>query len=164
MPLGLELSGTFPQWGTFLTVLTGLIGLITVYIRGMPERHRVRIEERKIDVAAHSTQLQQYADQITEFRKEVHGYRNELHVVQRNLEKAESLSRRRGDRIVALTIVVKLVMSELKRLDPDSLILGQAEQLLTQMIEEDRPETAADAARQTLEAAERTVEKVTKET
>ena len=149
---GIDLSG-LPEWGLFFTGLSILAGLITVYIRGIPDRRRVELEEK-------SMTGQQYAAQIAEFRKEVHGYRNELHVVQRDLERAESKSRQRGDRIVALTIVIKLVMSELRRLDPQSLILTQAEDLLSQMIEEDRPETAAEAARQTLEAAERTVAKV----
>lgn len=150
---GIDFSGSLPLWGTFVTVLTTAIGLATVWIRGIPERRRADIEERGLTG-------QQYAAQIADFRKEVHGYRNELHIIQRDLEKSESRARQRADRIVALTVVVKLVMSEIKRLDPKSLILAQAEELLTQMMEDDKPETAAQAARQTLEAAERTVAKV----
>lgn len=38
--------GTFPQWGTFLTALATLTGLITVYIKGMPERMRAGTEAK----------------------------------------------------------------------------------------------------------------------
>jgi dihydroxyacetone kinase len=148
----IDFGGTLPQWGTFLAALSMLIGLITVYIKGIPDRHRVRIEETQVTG-------QQYAEQITEFRKEVHGYRNELHIIQRDLERAESKARQRADRIVALTVVVKLVMSELRRLDPKSLILEQAEDILGQIIEEPS-ETAADAAKRTVAAAEQTLAKV----
>jgi hypothetical protein len=151
---GIQFGESFPQWGTFVAALTMVIGLITVYVRGMPERHRVRNEEKKL-------RDDHLITQIAEFRKEVHGYRNELQVVHRELEKSESRARRRADRIVALTVVVQLVMSEIKRLDPNSLILAQAETLLAKMVDEDtKPETTAQAARQTLEAAERTVAKI----
>jgi hypothetical protein len=150
---GIDFSGSLPLWGTFITVLTTALGLLGVWIKGIPERRRAETEDKGLTG-------QQYAAQIADFRKEVHGYRNELHIIQRDLEKSESRARQRADRIVALTVVVKLVMSEIKRLDPKSSILAQAEELLTQLVEEDKPETAAQAARQTLEAAERTVAKV----
>jgi hypothetical protein len=38
--------GTLPQWGTFAAVLAMLAGMVTVWIKGIPERLRVRNEAR----------------------------------------------------------------------------------------------------------------------
>lgn len=42
-------AGTLPQWGTFAGVVVGLIGLATVYIKGIPERKRANTEARAVE-------------------------------------------------------------------------------------------------------------------
>src|SRR5687768_16702983 len=113
-------DGTLPQWGMFITLLMILAGMITVWIKGMPERKRADNESAKL-------RGEQYADQIKDFRDEVHGYRNDLHILQTRLNKAESASRLRADRITNMTFIIRLLISELRRIDPNSIIVAQAE-------------------------------------
>lgn len=146
--------GTFPQWGTFAGVLALVAGGIVAFIKGMPERTRADTEANKV-------RGEQYAEQIKDFRDEVHGYRNDLHIMQIRLTKAESASRLRADRITNMTFIIRLLISELKRLDPDSVIVGQAEALLAQMLEQDLadngPDSANASAQKTLQSAAHTV-------
>jgi hypothetical protein len=162
--------GTLPQWGSFLSLVAIIMGGIIVYIKGIPERGRVRNEATVIDVDADTVLRAEYVEQIKEFRREVHGYRNELQVIQGELTRSESASRRRGDRIRNMEFVIRLLVSELKRLQPNgSIVVDQAEAMMAQMdrdgAEDGRhkstalqsAETAVTAARKTVRSAEHTV-------
>lgn len=159
-------TGTFPQWGMFVSLLGIIAGGITVFIKGIPQRVKANSDARHADHA-------DYASQIKEFRDEVHGYRNELHLVLNRLSLSESTSRRRGDRIKNMLFVLRLVMGELRKHDPKNSILEQAETMLSQMDEgeesdigsiKSNPLRAAEdtmhAAKSTLHTAERTVSEV----
>ncbi len=160
--------GTLPQWGAFLSLLAILMGGVTVYIRGIPDRLRVRNEARQIEIDEAELIRSDYAQQIVEFRKEVHGYRNELHAValrqnstEKALTEAQRISRQRSDRINNMMFVLRLVMSELRRLDPSSVILKQAEAMLGSMGEDDPLKSPTlNAAEHAVEAAETTVAEV----
>lgn len=156
--------GTLPQWGTFLGVIAGLIGLATVFVKGIPQRTKATSDAKQADNA-------DYAAQIRNFRDEVHGYRNELQALQGRLNRAESASRLRADRITNMTFIIRLLISELLRLDPDSIIVQQAEALLKQMEDGEHPpmgaaETADRAvakAQDTVKAAKATVAELASE-
>lgn len=168
-----ELGGTLPQWGAFISLLGIVAGGITVYIKGIPQRIKASSDAKQAENA-------DYADQIQKFRDEVHGYRNELqasrneiHAMQGRLTAAESASRLRADRITNMTFIIRLLISELRRLDPQSIIVQQAEALMNQMqagelnapvtVETDASEaahTAVTKAQDTVMAAQATVEKL----
>jgi hypothetical protein len=154
------IPGTVPQWGTFATVLLILAGIVAAWVKGMPDRKRADNEEKKISGDQYSEQMEQYAEQIKEFREEVHGYRNELQIVRREAADAERESSRRGDHITNLTFIVRLLMSELERIAPDSIILKQAEALMLQLTVAEKPASPARAARDTVRAAQRTVDQI----
>lgn len=144
--LGLGI-GTLPQWGMLVTLLTIAGGMVTAWIRNKPAWVRAQSDA---DTASGA----QYAAQITEFRNEVHKYRNELMLVQARLTMAEGESRRRGDRITMMTLIIHLLIGELKRLDPASETVKQAETLLDRMRQGETD--ADDGVSDTLGAAQKT--------
>jgi len=74
-----------------------------------------------------------YTRQIGVLREDLQANKAEIQGLSGRLAVAEAESRRRGDRINNLTFIVQLVMNELQRLDPDSIILNQASRLLIQL-------------------------------
>lgn len=174
--LGLPV-GNFPQWGAFLSLMGLLVGAVTVYIKGIPERTRARNEGAGQESNAETAIRKEYVDQIREFRKEVHGYRNDLQIIAIRLNTSESISRQRGDRIRNMLFIIRLLISELKRIDPTSIVVSQAEAMIEQMVRDNvdsieplPPESGAlhaakDAvadAKDTLASTEKTVARVLK--
>jgi hypothetical protein len=125
--------GTLSQFGTFVGVLAIVAGMVTVWIRGIPERRRVENEARAMDIDEAEKIRTDYAQQIRDFRKEVHGYRNDLQNMEARLSQSESTSRRRSDVIKDMMFIIRLLISELKRTEPQSIIVGQAEAMLARM-------------------------------
>ena len=140
--------GTLPQWGTFAALIAAIVGWGTVYIKGSPLRTKAESDAKQADNA-------DYSAQIRGFRDEVHSYRSEVQVLRERLTQSESASRLRADRITNMTFIIRLLISELLRLDPKSIIVQQAEVLLKQM---DRSETGLALTTPT-ETADRAVEK-----
>lgn len=133
--LGLQL-GTVFQGGTLLAV----IGAVIIWwIRGAPDRQRADNEADQIKINEAELIRTDYAKQIRDFRLEVHGYRNDLQDITFRLSQSEAQSKRRGDKITMMAFVLKLVMAELRRLDPDNQVMGQAESLLGQIMDEGDP-------------------------
>lgn len=127
------LPGTVPQWGAFLSLLAILMGAVTVYIRGIPERLRARNEADKIKIDAAEKIRTDYANQIRDFRAEVHGYRNDLHVITARLATSEATSRHRADKLRMMAFIVRLVLEELRSINPNNKVIGQAEDLLDEL-------------------------------
>ncbi len=125
--------GTIPQWGAFLSLLGILMGAVTVYIRGIPERLRARNEADKIKIDAAEKIRTDYAAQIREFRAEVHGYRNDLQVITARLATSEATSRHRADKLRMMAFIVRLVLEELRSINPKNRVIGQAEDLLDEL-------------------------------
>lgn len=63
-------TGTLPQWGSFIALMTILAGCITVWIRGIPERFRVRTEARQIEIAEADLIRKELREQIQAERLE----------------------------------------------------------------------------------------------
>lgn len=123
-------TGTLPQWGTFITILTIFVGMVTVFIRGIPERLRAKTEDRR---SLH----QECMEQLKEVRAEVHECQREIGKLEARLRVAEALSQRRGHHISNMLFIIRLLMNELRRLDPNSNLLAQAESLLALLEHED---------------------------
>lgn len=111
-----DFIGTLPQWGTFAGILTILAGLITVWIKGIPERLRVRIEA---DTSAAAEW------RVIEAR------------VTTKLDACEDGRMRDADTIAAvkdenfrLKIAMSLVLQELESLDPDSATVKKAQAIM----------------------------------
>lgn len=155
--------GTVFQGGTLLAILGA--GLMW-WIKGMPDRRRAMNEAEQIAVNEAELIRTDYAKQIAAFRTEVHGYKNELQAIYGQLALSESARRRRDDRIASMMFVLRLLMSELRRLDADSVVLQQAESMLKQMEDEDQRYAKRDAltaAHDTEQAAHFTVEALKRE-
>ncbi len=156
--------GTVPQWATFAALLTIIMGAVTVYIRGIPARMLARNDGDKIKIDEAEKIRTDYSEQIKEFRLEVHGYRNELHVVSARLATSEATSMRRGDKLSMMAFVVRLVLDELRRLNPHNQVIEQAETLLDQLERPDPPlsgkSPALGAAEHTVDAAKEAVREV----
>lgn len=147
--------GTLPQWGTFAALLAGIVAAVTAYIRGSPHRTKANSDAKQADNA-------DYADQIKLFRNDVNALTSRVNVLQERLTQSESNNRIRADRITNMTFIIRLLISELRRIDPNSIIVQQAEALLKQMdhvegtptVEADR---AVEKAQDTVIAAKATV-------
>lgn len=151
------LGGSLPAWGAFMVML-GL--LIRAFIVGMPARRLADTEAKRADTEASEVGINHLVSEIGRLRDEVHGYRNDMHIMQVRLNKAEGASRLRADRITNMTFIIRLLIAELRRLDPSSVILAQAEALLAQMLVKDAGdfnEDPAQAAERAVKAAEDTL-------
>ncbi len=155
-----HLTGSAAQWATFVVII---IGGITAWFKYAPERRRAANEGDQIKINEAELIRTDYAKQIADFRREVHGYKNEVAKVTAALSLSESARRRRDDRIAQMMFVLRLLMSEVRRLDPKSVILDQAEAMLEQMAAEDArhaPRDAMSQAQDTVKAAQATVEEL----
>lgn len=157
--------GTVFQGGTFAVLLMILGTVAARYVQGMPDRQRAGNESKALNIGEMETILADYAEQIKTFRAEVHGYRNELQAVRGELLASDKISSQRSDRINNMVFIIELLISELERLDPSSVIVKQAKAMLRHMAGGDPKksealnvaETAVADAKQTVRSAENTV-------
>lgn len=157
-----ELSGSFAQWALFGTAVTAFFTALGIWFKHAPDRRRAANELEQIKINEAELIRTDYTKQIKDFRLEVHGYRNDLAVIQLRLEKSESVSRQRSDRINNMMFIIRLLISELKRHGP-SIIVDQAEAMLRQMGETDEganKSPALSAAEHAEQAASLTVGEV----
>jgi uncharacterized membrane protein YccC len=126
-------TGTIPQWGAFGSLLGLLAMAVTVWIKGIPERLRVRNEGVALQAKIEEDLRGEAALRFQEFRNEVHDLRNELQAMSSRLSSSETTSRRRADKLSMMIFILHLVMSELRRLDKDSEVLQRAEMFLNQI-------------------------------
>jgi hypothetical protein len=74
---GIPISTVF-QGGTLVALIVLIAGVITVFIRGMPERARVKNESVSLHAKIEEDLRGEAAHRFKEFRDEVHSLRNEL--------------------------------------------------------------------------------------
>lgn len=148
--------GTVFQGGT-LAALVLLLGVW--WVRGMPDRGRVRNEAKVIAD-------EELARRYKEWRAEVHELKNQLAIVlaeQRKCNQALSAALALNRPVLFL---IRLLIREVKRLDPTSPIIDQAETTLEhlgQAIDDPNKSDVLNAAEQAVEAAEQTVEEAKRE-
>ena len=94
---------------------------------------------------------------------EVHGYRNDLQDITFRLAQSEAQSKRRGDKITMMVFVLRLVMAELRRIEPNNHVMGQAELLLGQIMDDSDPNKsdALNTAEHAVADAKQTVRSAT---
>ncbi len=143
-----HIGGSFVDWGILASLLTIVMGGITVWIKGHPERGRVSIEARRVAAElASSIENKLRVDvneRFKEFRVEVHGLRNELHAVNGELRMAVKQSGRREDKLNMLLFILSMVMDELHAKEPENSTLAQAISLLKKV--EDSPHQPGNSA------------------
>lgn len=153
--LGVPLN-TLINGGILASILTLIGAGWRVWVTGIPERLRVRIEGRQQEITVTEQRLK-------EFRDEVHGYKNQVAVLLAAQRIIETTSNQRGERIRMMAFVLRMVMGELCRLDPESSVLIQARSLLEGDWDASGDSPTMVAAKHTLEAAEETVAEVTRQ-
>lgn len=155
--------GTVFQGGTLVAMLTLLAIVGRAWIVGIPERLRVANEGR-VTAAA------ELAERYKAWRVEVHGLKNDLGVVaakqvacDKALVEAHSVNRHNQSQMSTMLFLIRLLIRELERLAPDSVIVQQAKITLEQLGHEPfSPDksTAVLAAEHTVEVAKVAVKEV----
>lgn len=159
---GMQL-GTVFQGGTMVAMmmLLGIVG--RAWIVGIPERLRAA-NEGKMTAAA------ELSERYKAWRVEVHGLKNDLGVVaakQRECDKALAeahiVNRHHESQMSTMLFLIRLLLRELERLAPNSIIVQQAKITLEQLGHEPfsaDKSTALAAAEHTVEVAKVAVKEV----
>ena len=152
--------GAVFQGATFFTVLSGALYF---WIKGMPDRGRVKNETTAMQAKIEEDLRNEAALRFKEFRQEVHGLRNELMAARAELQHTVTQSLRRADKLNMVLFILRLVMDELHTKEPANKVLAQAHSLLSRV--EDEPHevgnsTTLNHAVDTVEAAQATVREV----
>ncbi len=152
---------------TWLFLIFG--GALIWWIRGMPARKLADNEGQRVDNEIKIAAAAELADRFRAWRQEVHELKNSLAKVAAEqikcgeaLADAHTLNRRNKDQMNTMLFIIRLLISELKRLDPDSVIVMQAEATMAHMNGHDDPtkSSALVAAEHTLDAAKETIAEV----
>lgn len=159
---------TFPvgsvfQGATFVTVILALVGALGYWIKGLPERGRVKNEASILTAKIEEDMRGEAAVRFREFREEVHALRNELQRVEGKLHTSMVESVRRSDKLNMVLFILRMVMDELHVKDPESRILDQARTLLGRLENEPHQKdnsAALNAAEDTVDAANSAVREV----
>lgn len=126
--------------GQWVILATILIGFATAYFKFRPDQTRADTEATVVNNA-------EVALRFREFRDEVHGYKNQVMALQAaqkvndkkqlELEKllthALATSSVRRDQMNSMMALIELLIAELEKIDPKSIIVPQAKVLLKQM-------------------------------
>lgn len=155
--------GTIFQGGTMAAMITLLAIVGRAWIVGIPERLRIANEGR-VTAAA------ELAERYKAWRVEVHGLKNDLGVVaakqalcDKALVDAHAENRQNHHQMTTMLFLIRLLLRELERLSPESMIVQQAKVTLEQMGHEplaSDKSTALASAEHTVEVAQATVEEV----
>lgn len=165
-----------------LVTWTLVVGTVLIWwIRGWPERKRAATEAKAIELTDAAAIRGEYTALNKLARSDIHDLRNavtslkaeqhdcakqlrEAHAENHRLQiEATAAARVNKEEISTMMFVIRLLISELKRLDPESVIVRQAEETLTHMngrIDPFHKSGALAAAQSTVLAAENAVEEV----
>ncbi len=162
--------GTVFQGATFAAIVTAILTAVGIWLKYAPERGRVANERKTIDMAEMDKILADYADQVKAFRSEVHGLRHELHTAVAELLASDKISDQRSNWINDMMFIIELLIAELERIDPKSLIIKQAKAMLKRINEQGKDpkksqalniaETAVRDAHQTVRSTEHAVTEI----
>lgn len=150
------------QWGP----LSILAAVLIWWIRGIPQRLEAKIKSRAQNATEMERLLVDYAAQVALCRKEIHDLRGEMAKVQAQLHNSDKTSQQRSERISTMELIIELLITELERLDPTSIIVRQAKMMLRRVSSGGDPNksqemnsavNAVTDAKQTVASAERTV-------
>lgn len=134
--------GTFPQWGTFSLLLAMFVWALAVWIRGEPERTRAKSEAKALDNADAAILRAEYQALHQKNRDDYHKLANDFQKLvgtqrrcEQALAEAHAENRMYRDDVNTLLFLIRLLISEVKRLDrdPANIIIKQAEMTLTEL-------------------------------
>lgn len=155
--------GTLFQGVTASAMITLLAIVGRAWIIGIPDRLKIA-NEGKVSAAA------ELSERYKAWRVEVHELKNDLMKVagkqadcDRALADAHSVNRHNQVQMNTMLFLIRLLIRELERLAPDSLIVQQAKSTLEQLGHEPfdpHKSTALNAAEHTVKAAEIAVEEI----
>lgn len=160
-----------------ILTLLGIIGsggALIWWIRGMPERARVKNEGIVIAAAEAADRYKVWRLEVHELKQEVAKVSARQYLTDKQLSDALAVNRHNKSQMATMLFLIKLLISELKRLDPKSAIVHQAEMTLVQMEHDhgmdptksdalNTAEVAVQDAKQTVRSAEATCEEVKKD-
>lgn len=155
--------GTVFQGGTMAAMFAVLAIVGRAWIVGIPERLRAASESK-------TTAAAELAERYKAWRVEVHDLRSNLMVVAgkqdecgKQLAEAHSVNRHNQSQIHTMLFLIRLLIKELDRLAPESMIVQQAKVTLEQL-GHDAPDpsksTTLVAAELTVDAAKEAVKEI----
>lgn len=117
------LWGTIPQWGTFASVNVVLVGLLTVWIKGVPDRLRAKTNDYTAALEQWKILEERINNELIKCLGENKELTNRVTVLER--------------RDLRMGVALSMVLRELERLDPDSDIVKRAMAVLLVIDTED---------------------------
>lgn len=146
--------GTIPQWGMFVTLLTMLAGMVTVWIKGIPARLLAKTAAAEQRVTAQGLEGNQFISAYQAWRDEVHGLRDELSKSIAASRRSESENHRCNNERRTLIYLLIQFVAEAEGRDPKSILAKQAREALKHMsTETDIPDPTKSLALSTAEHA-----------
>lgn len=136
------LSGQPIQWAILVTLVTATFGALGIWLKTRPDKMRAENEA----VIIHNAES---ALRFKEFREEVHSYKNQVAKLlaaqvlsdkkyielEKLLTHALATSGVRRDQMNNMMNLIALLIAEVERIDPKSIIVPQAKALLKSMRE-----------------------------
>jgi hypothetical protein len=167
---GLDLGTPF-QGGIFGAALLMLGVVVRTYIMGMPDRARVDIERKTVETAEATERYRAWRLDIHDLKNDIARVSAKQVITDGQLSAALAINRHLRSQMTTMLFLVGLLISELKRLDPKSVIVRQAEMTLEEMESHTQAdpsksdamniaETAVADAKQTLASTKETCEEV----
>ena len=161
-------TGTTAAWTLVGIAITSFFTALGIWIKYGPDHKRAANEEKVIEGTEMDRVLANLQQQVHEYRAEVHAYRNEVQALQGELSAATKVSNQRSDRIDTLELIIELLLSELERIDPHSIIVRQAKIMLRRVSANDPAKSAAlnvvehavADAKQTVRSTERAADEI----
>lgn len=175
---GIHLGGTLAaasvqfggvNWGTpfqgisVIGILAILGFVVRTWIVGMPARKQAENDAKRAANEGKVIDNTEVALRFKEWRAEVHAMKNEVTVLRAELHRSDAQRAHNRERFNMVLFILRLVMAELRRIDPNSPVIKQADELLKQVTDEDAPHDAAESAKATVAAAQDTLEQIEKD-
>lgn len=150
-------SGSTALWTLVGIAVTSFFTALGIWFKYGPARMKAKNEEKVIDQSGMEKVIINNTAQLKDFRDEVHKYRNEMQVLQGELWASNRVSNQRSDRIDTLETIIELLLSEIERLDPNSIVVRQAKIMLRRVVAEQGKSSALNTAEHAVADAKQTV-------
>lgn len=116
-------TGTLPQWGSFVGIWGLFASIITIWIKGLPDRQRADNEGRKIDNDAHAASRK-------DDRADVERLTERMDRQDEEIQEAKESCRTLKVQVEQLNFALRLAIAEIEAGMPNSRVPAQIRQLL----------------------------------